>query len=154
MYHLHIYSHVYHLDWFHTKMLLLFNSDKFKPAIAHRDFNSRNILVRNDLSCVVCDLGLAMKIVGSHFYRNGHEENAEQASLTDVSKPKPWNYKPILILLTYSYEKSLTHSSAFMIGGCMLTKSISLWHNNGHQDVHFWMLFWQTRDATYTCTDY
>ncbi len=59
--------------------------DKIKPAIAHRDFNTRNILVGADLSCVVCDLGFAMKIFGSKYYRNGQEENAEQSSLTDVS---------------------------------------------------------------------
>ncbi|XP_013405351.1 uncharacterized protein LOC106170149 [Lingula anatina] len=58
--------------------------DKIKPAIAHRDFNTRNILVKPDLSCVITDLGFAMKIQGSKFYRNGHEENVEHAALTDV----------------------------------------------------------------------
>ena len=60
-------------------------ADKFKPSIAHRDFNTRNILVKADLRCCVCDLGFAMKIQGSKFFRNGQEENAEQSSLTDVS---------------------------------------------------------------------
>jgi serine/threonine protein kinase len=31
-----------------------------KPAIAHRDFKSGNILVRGDLSCCIADLGLAL----------------------------------------------------------------------------------------------
>ncbi|VDN02697.1 unnamed protein product [Thelazia callipaeda] len=36
-----------------------------KPAIAHRDLKSKNILVKNDLSCVIADLGLAVR------YMNG-----------------------------------------------------------------------------------
>lgn len=36
------------------------HSDLGKPCIAHRDINSKNILVRADLSCCVCDLGLAV----------------------------------------------------------------------------------------------
>lgn len=36
------------------------HSDQDKFCIAHRDINSRNILVRPDLSCCICDLGLAV----------------------------------------------------------------------------------------------
>jgi serine/threonine protein kinase len=36
-----------------------------KPAIAHRDLKSKNILVRADLSCCIADLGLAVR------YSNG-----------------------------------------------------------------------------------
>ncbi|XP_044265362.1 bone morphogenetic protein receptor type-2 isoform X2 [Tribolium madens] len=36
------------------------HSDLGKPCIAHRDINSRNILVRPDLTCCICDLGLAV----------------------------------------------------------------------------------------------
>ncbi|KAJ3637925.1 hypothetical protein MTP99_001344 [Tenebrio molitor] len=36
------------------------HSDLGKPCIAHRDINSRNILVRSDLTCCICDLGLAV----------------------------------------------------------------------------------------------
>ena len=32
-----------------------------KPAIAHRDMKSRNILVKTDLTCCICDLGLCIK---------------------------------------------------------------------------------------------
>lgn len=69
--------------------VLVLHPDKCKPSIAHRDFNSRNIMVKEDLSCCVVDFGFAMKIDGCHFYRNGQEENAEQTSLTDVSERKP-----------------------------------------------------------------
>uniref|UniRef100_A0A158Q700 receptor protein serine/threonine kinase n=1 Tax=Elaeophora elaphi TaxID=1147741 RepID=A0A158Q700_9BILA len=36
-----------------------------KPAIAHRDLKSKNILVKSDLTCVIADLGLAVR------YMNG-----------------------------------------------------------------------------------
>ncbi|XP_067685696.1 bone morphogenetic protein receptor type-2-like [Haliotis asinina] len=58
--------------------------DKFKPAVAHRDINSRNILVKGDLTCVIADLGFCMPIMGSKLIKNGHAENAEQSTLTDV----------------------------------------------------------------------
>lgn len=32
-----------------------------KPAIAHRDLKSRNILVKSDLSCAIADLGLCVR---------------------------------------------------------------------------------------------
>lgn len=32
-----------------------------KPAIAHRDLKSKNILVKSDLTCVIADLGLAVR---------------------------------------------------------------------------------------------
>lgn len=35
----------------------------YKPAIVHRDFKSKNVLVKEDLSCVICDFGLAFKFV-------------------------------------------------------------------------------------------
>ena len=34
-----------------------------KPAIAHRDIKSKNILVKNDGSCCIADLGLAVKFI-------------------------------------------------------------------------------------------
>ena len=57
-----------------------FISGKFKPAIAHRDFNTRNIMVRPDLTCVICDMGFAMKIA-----RAVYQDEGEMTSLTDVS---------------------------------------------------------------------
>ncbi|XP_059179118.1 uncharacterized protein LOC131958235 isoform X2 [Physella acuta] len=56
----------------------------FKPAMAHRDLNTRNILVGPDLTCVVADLGFAVGMMGSKIIKNGVAENAEQASLADV----------------------------------------------------------------------
>lgn len=60
------------------------SGDNFKPTVAHRDFNSRNILVKPDLCCVIADLGFCMSTMGSKLIHKGHTENAEQTSLTDV----------------------------------------------------------------------
>ncbi|KAG5894784.1 hypothetical protein JTB14_005220 [Gonioctena quinquepunctata] len=43
-----------------AKGLAHLHSDLGKPSVVHRDINTRNILVRADLSCCVCDLGLAV----------------------------------------------------------------------------------------------
>ena len=34
-----------------------------KPPIAHRDLKSKNILVKNDLTCCIADLGLAVRFM-------------------------------------------------------------------------------------------
>ena len=51
-----------------------------KPAIAHRDLNSRNILVAADLSCKICDYGFAMKLD-----RHRSEDMGDQPTLSDVN---------------------------------------------------------------------
>lgn len=58
--------------------------DKTKSCIAHRDLSSRNILVNEDRSCVICDFGFALKIRGSKCVVNGVEQSAESTPLTDV----------------------------------------------------------------------
>lgn len=60
-------------------------TDKIKPCVCHRDLNTRNILVKGDLSCVLCDLGLAIKLNGSHYYTLEEEKDAETKSISDVS---------------------------------------------------------------------
>ncbi|XP_047350082.1 bone morphogenetic protein receptor type-2 isoform X3 [Vespa velutina] len=63
---------------------LLSYYDKFKPCIAHRDINSRNILIKTDGNCCICDLGLTVQISGSKYYSNGEEQHAEIKSINDV----------------------------------------------------------------------
>ncbi|KAK7480963.1 hypothetical protein BaRGS_00027778, partial [Batillaria attramentaria] len=58
--------------------------DQFKPVLAHRDINTRNILVCTDLTCMLADLGFAVGTMGSKLIKKGHAEVAEQTSLTDV----------------------------------------------------------------------
>lgn len=61
-----------------------FVPDKFKPCIVHRDVTSRNILVKMDGTCMLCDFGFAIQISGSTYVLNGTEVKAEETSLSDV----------------------------------------------------------------------
>jgi len=67
----------------HTEIM---DGDKVKPTIAHRDINSRNILVRDDLTCCICDFGFAMKIVSARLAdaTAATDDVEEHASLADV----------------------------------------------------------------------
>jgi len=48
------------LAYLHTEVPGI-SSQCYKPGIAHRDLKSRNILVRNDKTCAIADLGLAVR---------------------------------------------------------------------------------------------
>ncbi|XP_072243207.1 bone morphogenetic protein receptor type-2-like isoform X1 [Leuresthes tenuis] len=61
------------LAYLHTE---LFKGDLYKPAVSHRDLNSRNILVKADGTCVIIDFGLSMKLTGNRPARHGEDENA------------------------------------------------------------------------------
>lgn len=50
--------------------------DLYKPAVSHRDLNSRNIVVKAEGTCVIIDFGLSMKLTGNRPARHGEEENA------------------------------------------------------------------------------
>ncbi|PIK46054.1 putative bone morphogenetic protein receptor type-2 [Apostichopus japonicus] len=52
-----------------------------KPAVVHRDINSRNILVRTDGTCCIGDFGFAMKVCGASIVRDGNQDNS---NITDV----------------------------------------------------------------------
>merc|ERR1719219_1258681 len=45
----------------HLHMPIIGTQAQGKPAIAHRDLKSKNILVKKDLTCAVADLGLCVK---------------------------------------------------------------------------------------------
>uniref|UniRef100_A0A8D0AWT9 receptor protein serine/threonine kinase n=1 Tax=Sander lucioperca TaxID=283035 RepID=A0A8D0AWT9_SANLU len=61
------------LAYLHTE---LYKGDLYKPAVSHRDLNSRNVLVKADGLCVIIDFGLSMKLTGNRQARHGEEENA------------------------------------------------------------------------------
>lgn len=47
----------------HLHSIISLGSTTVKPAIAHRDLKSKNILVKNDLTCAISDFGLAIKFI-------------------------------------------------------------------------------------------
>nr|XP_040223751.2 uncharacterized protein LOC120950074 [Anopheles coluzzii]XP_040223752.2 uncharacterized protein LOC120950074 [Anopheles coluzzii]XP_040223754.2 uncharacterized protein LOC120950074 [Anopheles coluzzii] len=55
-----------------------------KPCICHRDLNSRNILVKSDLSCCIGDLGFALKTFGARYEYRGEITLAETKSINEV----------------------------------------------------------------------
>lgn len=59
------------LAFLHTE---LYRGDQYKPAVAHRDVTSRNVLVRADLSCVLADFGLSMRLTGGQPCRPGDDD--------------------------------------------------------------------------------
>uniref|UniRef100_A0A1B0DH78 Serine/threonine-protein kinase receptor n=1 Tax=Phlebotomus papatasi TaxID=29031 RepID=A0A1B0DH78_PHLPP len=58
--------------------------DLIKPCICHRDLNSRNILVKADLTCTLCDFGFAMKTFGPRYEYRGEIALAETKSINEV----------------------------------------------------------------------
>lgn len=69
------------LSHLHTKIQ---KADMNKLCICHRDLNSRNILVKADLSCCLCDFGFAMKVNGSRYEHQGEMILAETKSIYEV----------------------------------------------------------------------
>lgn len=69
------------LSHLHTKIQ---KADMLKTCICHRDLNSRNILVKADLSCCLCDFGFAMKVNGSRYDYQGEMILAETKSIYEV----------------------------------------------------------------------
>lgn len=67
----------------------VFRSERFsgekRLSVAHRDVSSRNILVKADLTCCLCDLGFAIQMEGAHYFYQGEQQHAETTSLSDVS---------------------------------------------------------------------
>ncbi|XP_037543087.1 bone morphogenetic protein receptor type-2 [Nematolebias whitei] len=59
------------LSFLHSE---LDRGDQYKPAVAHRDLTSRNVLVRSDLSCVLADFGLSMKVTGARSSLSGDDD--------------------------------------------------------------------------------
>ncbi|XP_074550633.1 bone morphogenetic protein receptor type-2-like [Halichoeres trimaculatus] len=59
------------LAFLHTE---IYRGDQYKPPVAHRDVTSRNVLVRADLSCVLADFGLSMRLTGSRPCRSGDDD--------------------------------------------------------------------------------
>ncbi|KAG5678850.1 hypothetical protein PVAND_008483 [Polypedilum vanderplanki] len=58
--------------------------DMVKMCICHRDINSRNVLVKADLSCCIADFGFGTKVNGSRYEYQGEMILAETKSIYEV----------------------------------------------------------------------
>ncbi|XP_041934821.1 bone morphogenetic protein receptor type-2a isoform X1 [Alosa sapidissima] len=74
------------LAYLHTEII---KGDVYKPAISHRDLNSRNVLVKGDGTCVISDFGLAMKLTGNRPLPRGEEENTAISEVGTVRYMAP-----------------------------------------------------------------
>ncbi len=82
------------LSLFLCLMSPYFCPDLYKPAVSHRDLNSRNVLVKADGTCVIIDFGLSMKLTGNRPARHGEEENA---AISEVSAQQEAGLKSELL---------------------------------------------------------
>jgi serine/threonine protein kinase len=87
---------------------------EMKPAIAHRDFKSKNVLIKSDMSACIADFGLALvfepgKAVGDAHGQVKHTNKAEpivpsSQFFSTFLDPKintlyAWRIRPILAIL-------------------------------------------------------
>ncbi|TMW52159.1 hypothetical protein DOY81_002718 [Sarcophaga bullata] len=69
------------LSHLHTELR---RGDEHKPCIAHRDLNTRNILVKADRTCCIADFGFALKVFGPRYEYKGEVAEAETKSINEV----------------------------------------------------------------------
>ncbi|XP_037807155.1 uncharacterized protein LOC119600746 [Lucilia sericata] len=69
------------LSHLHTELK---RGEEHKPCIAHRDLNTRNILVKADRTCCIADFGFALKVFGPRYEYKGEVAEAETKSINEV----------------------------------------------------------------------
>ncbi|XP_056122765.1 bone morphogenetic protein receptor type-2a isoform X1 [Rhinichthys klamathensis goyatoka] len=74
------------LAYLHTEIQ---KGDLYKPAVSHRDLNSRNVLVKTDGSCVISDFGLSMILTGKRPPGHGEEDNSAISEVGTVRYMAP-----------------------------------------------------------------
>ncbi|KAF7642077.1 hypothetical protein LDENG_00265110, partial [Lucifuga dentata] len=74
------------LSFLHTE---LYRGGQYKPAVAHRDVTSRNVLVRGDLSCVLADFGLSMRLTGNRPCHHGDDDTVAISEVGTVRYMAP-----------------------------------------------------------------
>uniref|UniRef100_A0A9R1SIW5 receptor protein serine/threonine kinase n=2 Tax=Cyprinus carpio TaxID=7962 RepID=A0A9R1SIW5_CYPCA len=74
------------LAYLHTEIQ---RGDVYKPAVSHRDLNSRNVLVKTDGSCVISDFGLSMIVSGKRPPGHGEEDNSAISEVGTVRYMAP-----------------------------------------------------------------
>ncbi|KAI4885381.1 hypothetical protein NFI96_020340 [Prochilodus magdalenae] len=74
------------LAYLHTELM---RGDVYKPAVSHRDLNSRNVLVKADGCCVISDFGLSMTLTGKKQSGQAEEDNSAISEVGTVRYMAP-----------------------------------------------------------------
>ncbi|KAM9483494.1 bone morphogenetic protein receptor type-2a [Clarias gariepinus] len=74
------------LAYLHTELV---RGDVYKPAVSHRDLNSRNVLVKPDGCCVISDFGLSMALTGKRQSGQAEEDNTAISEVGTVRYMAP-----------------------------------------------------------------
>ncbi|XP_058259033.1 bone morphogenetic protein receptor type-2a isoform X4 [Hemibagrus wyckioides] len=74
------------LAYLHTELV---RGDVYKPAVSHRDLNSRNVLVKPDGCCVISDFGLSMALTGKRQSGQVEEDNTALSEVGTVRYMAP-----------------------------------------------------------------
>ncbi|XP_014225253.1 uncharacterized protein LOC106651326 isoform X1 [Trichogramma pretiosum] len=95
--------------------------DKIKPAIVHRDLNPRNILIKGDGSCCICNLGHALRVAGSKVYQTGETQPKMVTDLCPIDAEGHWSIQymaPEMLdgNLTYNVETALKQVDVYALG--------------------------------------
>lgn len=69
------------LSYLHSKII---EKNQVKLSICHRDLNPRNIVVKSDFTCALCDFGYAICVDGPRYQYNGDMILAQTKSISEV----------------------------------------------------------------------
>lgn len=79
----------------------LVQGDLKKPCICHRDLNSKNVLVKADLTCCIADFGFALKTMGPRYEWKGELTLAETKSINEVHSH---SHKKYICIFSYKWQ--------------------------------------------------
>ncbi|XP_053561516.1 anti-Muellerian hormone type-2 receptor [Bombina bombina] len=99
------------LAFLHTYM---WREDKYKPAIAHRDLSSDNILVTTDGSCVISDFGLSVVLMENQLKSKKSQDTAVISMNGTLRYMSPEMLDGSLNLM--SWETALAQADVYSLG--------------------------------------
>ncbi|KAM4702060.1 anti-Muellerian hormone type-2 receptor [Discoglossus pictus] len=92
----------------------IWREDIHKPAIAHRDLSSDNILVTTDHSCVISDFGLSVVLVGCQLRHQRTQDTAEISMTGTLRYMSPEMLDESMNLI--SWQTALTQADVYSLG--------------------------------------
>ncbi|MEE6472098.1 hypothetical protein FKM82_009476 [Ascaphus truei] len=118
----------------------LWREDAYKPAIAHRDLSSDNVLVTADSSCVISDFGLSVVLPGYQVKNRKAQDSAAISMTGTLRYMSPEMLDGSLNLM--SWETALTQADVYSLG-LLLWEIFSRCNDlyAGHQAPDFRVVF-------------